>query len=82
MIKQKITIIVLLSIFIQLSISSFSQTDYLKNISTVPNHPRILLLNGEEEGIRNIIKVNKDWRKIHQAIIDESDRILLLPTLV
>ena len=81
MIKQKITIIVLLSIFIQLSISSFSQTDYLKNISTVPNHPRILLLNGEEEGIRNIIKVNKDWRKIHQAIIDESDRILLLPTL-
>jgi len=81
MIKQKITLIILFSIFIQLSISSFGQTDYLKNMTAVPNHPRILLLKGEEEDIRTIINRNKDWRKIHQAILDESDRILLLPTL-
>ncbi|MFY0654826.1 MAG: heparinase II/III family protein [Cyclobacteriaceae bacterium] len=39
-------------------------------------HPRILLLEGEENTIKNQIKSSESWGKMHQAIIDESNNLL------
>lgn len=45
----------------------------------LPGHPRILLLKGEEEGIRKTIASDVVWKKMHSFIIDESDKILDRP---
>ncbi len=47
----------------------------------LPNHPRILLLKNEENIIVENIKNDKNWAKIHQTIIDESNIIINLPNL-
>ncbi len=57
----------------------FAQVDTVGASVGVPGHPRILLLKGEEEGIRKGIAADKIWSKMQTAIIDESDRMLLLP---
>lgn len=43
-----------------------------------PDHPRILLLEGEEQLIKEQIANNEVWAKMHQAILDESENILQL----
>lgn len=42
-------------------------------------HPRIMLLEGEEEIIRRSIENSPEWRKMHEAIVAESDNIISLP---
>ncbi len=65
---------------IKLFILSF--LTFIKAFSqNLPNHPRILLLKNEENSIVENIKNDKNWAKIHQTIIDESDKIISLPTL-
>lgn len=54
---------------------------YLKAETKVPNHPRILLLQGEEKSILKNIASDQNWAKIHQVIIAESDHLLNQPTL-
>lgn len=39
-------------------------------------HPRILLLEGEEQEIRNLIDTDETWKKMHFAILEESNKIL------
>ena len=41
------------------------------------DHPRILLLEGQEKSIQQQIETSETWAKMHQAIIDESENILL-----
>ncbi len=49
---------------------------------TVPDppaqHPRILLLAGEEKQIQQAIQSDPLWRKMHEAIVAESDNIIKL----
>jgi len=45
------------------------------------NHPRILLSEGEEEQIKNLIDNDATWAKMHQAILDECNKIVALPLL-
>lgn len=49
-----------------------SNTDENKNV----NHPRILLLKGEEQQIKDLINADPTWSKIHQAILTECSKIL------
>ena len=49
--------------------------------SGMPTHPRILLLQGEEETIRKNIASEPVWAKVHQAILDECNQIVSLPPL-
>lgn len=42
-------------------------------------HPRIMLLEGKEEIIRQSVEASPKWRKIYEAIITESDNIINLP---
>lgn len=58
-----------------------AQLVYLKEETKMPNHPRILFLQGEEKTILKNIASDKNWAKIHQVILAESDRLLNQPTL-
>ena len=42
-------------------------------------HPRILLLKGEERQIEQSIASSSTWKKMHEAILKESDNIIDLP---
>jgi len=42
-------------------------------------HPRLLLMPGEEEAIRNNIARNPVWQKVHTDILDECDAMISLP---
>jgi hypothetical protein len=44
----------------------------------LPSHPRILLLGGEETGIKKTISGDADWNKVHLFIVSESNKILTL----
>ncbi|GHT44021.1 hypothetical protein FACS189438_2260 [Bacteroidia bacterium] len=47
----------------------------------LPAHPRIMLLAGEEQKIKDNIAADPAWAKIHQAILDECSKITALPEL-
>ncbi|NQU54891.1 MAG: heparinase II/III family protein [Bacteroidetes bacterium] len=40
------------------------------------DHPRILLLKGQEKAIQQQVATSETWAKMHQTIIDESEKIL------
>ncbi len=44
-------------------------------------HPRILLLEGEEQQIRDLINSDETWKKMHLAILEKSTEFLGKPTL-
>lgn len=44
-------------------------------------HPRILLLAGEEKRIVDQVQKHPEWKAIHEAILNESDKFIALPTL-
>lgn len=44
-------------------------------------HPRILLLENEEQEIRDLINSDEIWKKIHFTILEESGNILRKPIL-
>lgn len=58
-----------------------AQLAYLKEDTKMPDHPRILLLQGEEKTILKNITSDQNWAKIHQVVLVESDRLLSQPTL-
>jgi len=45
----------------------------------LPSHPRILLLKGEESSIKENIATDSTWYRIHNFILEESDKICDLP---
>jgi len=48
---------------------------------TLPAHPRILLLQGEEEGIRQTIASDEIWEKLHLFIIGECEKTIGMPAV-
>jgi len=44
-------------------------------------HPRILLLKGEEQQIKDLISSDKTWEKMHFAILEKSTSIIGKPVL-
>jgi hypothetical protein len=59
--------------FFLITFNSFSQN--------LPDHPRILLLQNEESGIKENLNKDKNWALIHQNIMEEAKQIISLPTL-
>ena len=53
-----------------------AQTDHIGTQASLPNHPRILLLKGEEEPIKQTIGSDKTWEKMHAVILAECDALL------
>lgn len=75
--KRYFIFLVLLLLVFRVSAQLVSSKEDIK----IPNHPRILLLQGEEQTILKNIASDQNWRKIHQVIISESNHLLNQPTL-
>ncbi len=58
--------------------SGYAQTDFIGASRKIPGHPRLLLLKGEEAGIKKSIAADVTWDKMNQAILNESDAIIKL----
>ena len=61
-------------------ISHAQQSVSLQSI-TNKQHPRILLLKGEEAQIAKSIEGNPIWKKMHETIVKECDSLLILPPI-
>ncbi len=59
----------------------FAQQSISVKTITDKQHPRILLLNGEERLIEQSIASNPVWTKMHQTILTECDRMIGLPPI-
>lgn len=73
---KSILIILLLACF---SGISFAQQSISVETITDKQHPRILLLKGEERLIEQSIAGNPIWKKMHEAILLESNNMIALP---
>ena len=71
----------LIALCITLPFAGHAQLEYLKDVKEIPSHPRIMLLKGEEQKIKDNIATNSDWKKLHQSIVEECDAIVKLPVL-
>ncbi len=58
-----------------------AQLKYLQEVKDMPPHPRILLLQGEEQQIKANIAADPAWAKMHQSIMVECDKMVALPEL-
>ncbi|RYU97042.1 heparinase II/III domain-containing protein [Emticicia agri] len=76
--EKKLFILLVLFLFAG---NAHAQLVYLKEGAKIPNHPRILLLQDEEKTILKNITSDQNWKKIHQVILTESDRLINQPVL-
>lgn len=58
------------------SLAAFAQSEHIPADHKMPSHPRILLLKGGEEGIRQNLAADDTWQKLHGAILEECDTLL------
>ena len=78
---MKTTRFLLLFTAVLLSCFATAQTDHLASIKKLPDHPRILLLKGEESTIKWAIGGDKTRAQLQQTILAESNVMLDLPPL-
>ena len=62
------------SILLLIGLTSNAQISY--NHPAPPSHPRILLLNGEESGIKQTIASDEVWKTTNRFILDECNKII------
>jgi len=62
--------------FLLINSTVSGQVDHIGSGVTIPPHPRILMLKGEEETVKKTIAGDKIWDKLHQAIIAECDNLI------
>lgn len=62
-------------------VSGCNKNDIVAQDAFGTDHPRILLLKGEEAAIKKSVKVSPVWGKMHQTILDECDKIIPLPPI-
>ncbi|QMW02098.1 heparinase II/III domain-containing protein [Spirosoma foliorum] len=71
----------LTSLLFLLHFVAIGQVDHLAKANKLPAHPRLLLLKGEEEAIKQTISADKTWGNLNQAILNECDALLDKPSL-
>jgi uncharacterized lipoprotein YehR (DUF1307 family) len=69
LISSFVTLVLLMSVI------ACAQRDNNRSTGKLPEHPRILLLKGEEAAISQTIASDAIWKTIHQFILDECDKI-------
>jgi len=66
-------------------VQGITQVHYIDTVQFIaagtkmPDHPRLLLLKGEEEQILQNIQVSKTWQSVQKEIIRQCDSLLPLP---
>ena len=78
---KRIKNILISLLLISLSGIGFAQQSISVKTITNKQHPRILLLNGEERQIEQSIANSPVWAKMHQTILTECDRTIGLPPI-
>src|SRR5215218_6199399 len=76
---MKVNRLILIFTLLVIYSNAWSQVDFIGSEPKFPNHPRILLLKGEEESIKRTVSADKIWSKMQQAILAESDSLISLP---
>lgn len=61
--------------------SALAQTDHLGSQISLPDHPRVLLLKGQEEPIKRTIDSDKTWARMHAIILAECNELLDEPPI-
>jgi hypothetical protein len=74
--KSNLTVFKLTAIFLLISTSVNAQIENKFNSSSLPSHPRIMLFEGEEKGIKETIASDAEWKATHQYILDESNKLI------
>lgn len=59
-----------------LSVTSIAQVEYIKQTTSIPRHPRILLLKGEESNIQRTIASDPSWKAMHEVILSACDNLI------
>ena len=60
---------------------ALTQAQDLNLVKAAQNHPRILFLKNEEKAIKERIKQDALWQKVHTMVISDADRYLDKPLL-
>ncbi|WP_080053726.1 heparinase II/III domain-containing protein [Spirosoma aerolatum] len=63
-------------LFFLTTISLYAQVDHLANVNKLSAHPRLLLLAGEEDGIKRTLTADKTWNSLHQAMLTTCDELV------
>ena len=58
-----------------------NQQDFIGKDISIPAHPRILMLKGEEDTINANITANEIWNKLHQTILSECENLISIAPL-
>ena len=76
-------VIKLFVLFMLTCVAGFTNAQNNVSVQTITDkqHPRILLLKGEERLIMQSINGNPTWKKMHEAILKECGRIIELPVV-
>jgi hypothetical protein len=74
---KKILFAIILTLY---AVCTYSEGNYTSKIAEL-EHPRILLIKGEEKSIQKAIALNPTLEKMHQAIVKASDDMLDKPVL-
>ncbi|MEZ0483855.1 heparinase II/III domain-containing protein [Fibrella aquatica] len=72
---------IFLFLFLACVTIAVAQENHITATTTIPDHPRLLLLKGEELAIQKTMKADQTWASAHQAIINEADAIGKTPVL-
>ncbi len=67
--------LIVLSLFFLVSCDNSNDSNK-KTIVDEAGHPKILLLEGEEQQISDLIQTDETWDKIHNVILDESNNLV------
>ncbi|GAB4002955.1 hypothetical protein GCM10028807_62520 [Spirosoma daeguense] len=70
-----------LVVVLLIHVTVFAQTDHVGAVARLADHPRILLLKGEEKSIQRTIRADNTWAKMHQSILSECDSLLAVAPL-
>ena len=65
-----------ISLLLLLTVVASAQNEPVTPATKLPDHPRILLLKGEENAIKKTIAADKTWQKVHEAILAECNNLL------
>ncbi|GAB3898209.1 hypothetical protein GCM10028803_17310 [Larkinella knui] len=70
------TVFTLITLVLLACLNAKAQTDRIGSQISLPDHPRILLLKGQEEPIKRTVAADKTWEKLHTIILAECDALL------
>src|SRR3982750_3741161 len=66
----------ILVLFLSLHSAASAQDDVIGPGLQLPGHPRILMMQGEEQALKKTIAADETWSKMHQAILSECDDLI------